>query len=435
MNRLLHLPRSQLVGAGSLVTSVIVHLAVVGAGAFAISASVGSPAVSKAQAGDEIEVDLGTTTAGSGRVLFEAQSSFERISPPIVVEPGGGEGFARPDTGHAGRGGSRSAASTALNLADRDDGLTLSREVTSRIDRDQIQRLHTAQSRASQEDRRSLDDPMDLVFYATGVGHRQEARPRAKTDPNLGALRAPDLGVAGLAAGPSRLDGLASTAERRDAGGQITSPGVGVTRANPGSDHRPAAAVANARPRVTKGPDAFAAGDKGAPQNDVDSEQEVAAIVQSLIHASTAGGLIGTGPGGEEGPDVPGSGGAAGPGSRAKPFGGGPGPFSALRDDDPRALAYHRSVLAKIWPLWEHAFPKWASLEGEQGRAIISFVIYATGQVDQVRITRPSGVPEFDENVRRAVLAAAPFDPFPPEITKSSMRKSITFDMQNPVVR
>ena len=75
--------------------------------------------------------------------------------------------MARPDSHRRGRGGSTRADSAAINLADRDEGLTLSREVTSRIDRDQIQRLDTAADRASNEDRRSTTHPMELVFLAT----------------------------------------------------------------------------------------------------------------------------------------------------------------------------------------------------------------------------------------------------------------------------
>ena len=66
---------------------------------------------------------------------------------------------------------------------------------------------------------------------------------------------------------------------------------------------------------------------------------------------------------------------------------------------------------------------------------IVSFVIYSDGHVESVRVSRASGVPEFDENVRLAVLRAAPFGPFPPTIPGPSMRWSITFDMTNPVVR
>src|SRR5262245_64007349 len=113
----------------------------------------------------EVAVDVGPVQA----LAFHVGSSLGEPSeqapfPTDPVPPGGGEPLARPDMNRAGRGGSLRADNAALNLADRDDGLTLSREVTSRIDRDQIQRLATAKDRASEDDRRATTRPMELVF-------------------------------------------------------------------------------------------------------------------------------------------------------------------------------------------------------------------------------------------------------------------------------
>jgi TonB family protein len=339
----------------------------------------------------------------------------------------------------AGRGGSWRADSAALNLADRNDGLTLSREVTSRIDRDQIQRLATSKDRASQDDRRATPHPMELVFLATGSGDVAERRPSARANPSRGAMRAPAAGVLGgeLGAAPLESGGIEPT---RDPGGdragsERASPGTGIEHGVPGHDHRASAAVAMGRPLVTQAAPSVPANQSGHPRDTVDSEQEVAMTVQSIVHASTAGGLLGGGPGGEEGAGPSGSGGPSGEGSRAAPFGGGAGLFTGLSDEDPRISAYTRSVRAKIDPLWGNAFPKAAALEGKQGRVIISFVIHRDGHVDDVRVTRPSGFPEYDENVRLAVLRAAPFDPFPPSIPGPSRRWNITFDANNPVVR
>jgi TonB family protein len=373
---------------------------------------------------------------GHGPPLGEPSS--DEILPVDLVEPGGGEGLARPDRDRAGRGGSRRADSAALNLADRNDGLTLSREVTSRIDRDQIQRLETSRERASYEDRRSTTHPMDLVFLATGDGRLRERRPRAAVDPSRGALRAAPPAVRGSVVGAPREEGELEAA--REAGGSSpgaarAAPGVGILAGSPGHDHRTSAAVSRGRPRVIEAAPSIPSDRTGSPKDTVDSEQEVATTVQSLVHASTAGGLLGGGPGGQDGAGVAGSEGIRGPGSRAAPFGGGSGPFTGISDADPRISAYRRSVLAKIYPLWENAFPKSASLEGKQGRAIIALVIYSDGHVDGVRVARPSGVPEFDDNVRLAVLRAAPFGPFPPNIAAPSMNWKITFDMNNPAVR
>jgi TonB family protein len=444
MVRSFDLPRSGVVGAGSLVLSVLGHVVLVGAGAYVFSTGFPSGAAKDAAgapAGTEISVDVVAPPAPSFRAgPALGDSSEEAPVPTDPVAPGGGEPLARPDMDRAGHGGSLHADSRALNLADRDDGLTLSRDVTSRIDRDQVQRIETSKDRATQDDRRSTTNPMQLVFLATGSGRVAERRPSARANPSRGALRAPPASAVGGSIGsapmePGELEPAAAEAGGDRAGVHRASPGVGIERGVPGTDHRISAAVATGRPMVTKASPSVPANQSGRARDTVDSEQEVAATVQSLVHASTAGGLLSTGAGGEDAAGPSGSGGVSGSGSRSAPIGGGDGPFAGLSDADPRISAYHRSVYAKIYPLWEDAFPKTAALEGKQGRAIVSLVIHSDGHVDDVRVSRASGVPQFDENVRLAVLRAAPFGPFPPSISAPSMRWSITFDMNNPAVR
>ena len=439
MEKLSPLSERRWVGPSLFVVSLAAHVALLGLGAFALAVG---PA--RAPEGvpppDDGEMPVEVAPLHLPSLHFGppvGDPSTEETTPDDVVKPGGSEGVARPDMDRAGRGGSRRADSAALHLADRNDGLTLTREVTSRIDRDQIQRLETSRERTTFEDRRSTTHPMDLVFLATGDGHLAERRPRAASDPNRGALRAAPPAVRGSKVGGPREEGELETYETGGAspGGAHAAPGVGILAGVPGQDHRTSASVARGRPRVTEAAPSIPADRTGSPKDTVDSEQEVAATVQSIVHASTAGGLLGGGPGGQDAPGAAGSEGVAGSGSRAVPFGGGTGPFTGLSDADPRISAYRRSVLAKIYPLWENAFPKSASLEGKQGRAIISLVIYSDGHVDGVRVARPSGVPEFDDNVRLAVLRAAPFGPFPPNIGTPSMSWKITFDMSNPAVR
>ena len=427
------------VGPSSFIVSLAAHIALVGFGAFALSVGL-TRGPEEAPAASDTEVPVEVAPLALPKIHFGpplGEPSPDETTPDEAVQPGGGEGLARPDMDRTGRGGSRHAYSAALNLADRNDALTLSREVTSRIDRDQIQRLETSRERTTFEDRRSTTHPMDLVFLATGDGHLAERRPRAAADPNRGALRAPPASVLGSTVGaPPEQGELETHAAGGSSPGSVhAAPGVGILGGVPGPDHRTSASVARGRPRVTEASPSIPADRTGSPKDTVDSEQEVAATVQSIVHASTAGGVLGGGPGGQDAPGAAGSEGTAGEGSRAAPFGGGSGPFTGLSDADPRISAYRRSVLAKIYPLWENAFPKSASLEGKQGSAIISLVIYKDGHVDAVRVARPSGVPEFDDNVRLAVLRAAPFGPFPPNIGTSSMNWKITFDMSNPAVR
>jgi TonB family protein len=436
-------PSSRLVGAGSFVASLVGHLVVVGAGAYLVSAGFGS-GTAKAEGTSpepgEVAVDVGPVQAPEFHVGPAFGEPSEEAPFPIdPVPPGGGEPLARPDMDRSGRGGSLRADSAALNLADRDEGLTLSREVTSRIDRDQIQRLATSSDRASEDDRRATTHPMELVFLATGSGRVAERRPSSRVDPSRGAMRAPVASVVGgeLGAAPMESGGLEAA---RDPGGDRAgsdraSPGTGIEHGVPGRDHRASAAVATGRPLVAEASPSIPATQSGRARDTVDSEQEVAATVQSLVHASTAGGLQGGGPGGEEGPGPSGSGGPSGEGSRASPFGGGAGPFTGISDGDPRISTYKRSVLSKIYPFTENAFPKDAIADGKWGRAVVSVVIYRDGHIDNVRIARGSGVPEYDENVRLAVVRAAPYGPFPPSIPAPSIRFNITIDANNPVVR
>ena len=404
-----------------------------GAGALVVSVS---PAPSPAPIGSDIAVEFGNAGGEHPpRELAQTESAIDDPPTAIVIDPGGGVSPAHPDTGRGGRAGSPRVNTPALNLAESTEGVTLSRDPTSRVDRDQVQRLDTARVRESTEDRRALRDPMDLVLMAMGPGRLKERRPPSNRNPDQGALRAPPVQPFGAGNVQTPEAEPSGDLPRHDSGTVLASPGLGTMRNAPGPDHRVAAAVVTGRPLVTRGPVAFAAEEQGPSRDRVDSEQEVAATIESIVHASTAGGLPGPGQGGEEGEGAAASGGPSVTGSRAFPFGAGPGPFTDWSRDDPHVSDYWRSVRAKIDPLWEHAFPKWASLEGRQGWAVISFVIRADGQVTEVRVARPSGVPEFDENLRRAVLKAAPFAPFPPVIKAPEMRWSITFDMKNPAVR
>lgn len=57
------------------------------------------------------------------------------------------------------------------------------------------------------------------------------------------------------------------------------------------------------------------------------------------------------------------------------------------------------------------------------------------GSLIQVRLLRRSGVPEFDENVIRAVERAAPFEPVPAALARrGSLAVNFSFDATNPAV-
>ncbi len=93
-----------------------------------------------------------------------------------------------------------------------------------------------------------------------------------------------------------------------------------------------------------------------------------------------------------------------------------------------------RQVIAKVYPLTANALPVSAAIDGAQGITIVTFTILADGTVASAAVTRPSGIPELDENCRRAILRAAPFPALPAELG-TTFRWAFPFDFRNPAVR
>jgi TonB family protein len=373
---------------------------------------------------------------GDGETAVDTVPDPEGIPPRITA----GDVVPRPDTNAIGRGGDATAPATAINLADADERLRLSPDLLSRIDRDQLQRIRVGRVRRTWEDRRSTTHPAELTFVSTGPGAVRERRPSASRDPARGALEAPRAGVAGGVVGADRrFDERVIDDERPGAnvvGAAASAPGLGLPTGTPGVDHRASARLGTSRPSVTSAAVSIPAIVRDRPQDDVDSQQEVATTIRALVHASTAGGLVGDGVGGTAGGQASGSGGTRGDGSMARPLGLGEGDVYDYWTSDPRLLPYFRAIHARIDPLWAHAFPKSAMLELKQGTVILDFTVSADGRavVDWPPV-RPSGVDEFDRNCADAIRRASPFGPIPRELGVTSLRIRAPFVASNPIVK
>jgi TonB family protein len=375
-------------------------------------------------------------TVADGLIVQESSADPVGDVPRVTA----GDAIARLDANGAGHGGDAATRERALNLADRDERARLSPDSLSRLDRDQLQRLRVARVRLSWEDRRSTLHPAELTLIANGPGSVRERRPTSSSDPSRGALESPLANARG-----SLLGSPAPTSEGLDAfravGGETRgsfdgSPGLGLLDGRPGVDHRASAPVGSARPAVMLGPVSIPSTLRGSPKDDVDSEQEVATQVRSLVHASTAGGVVGAGEGGTGGGGAAGAGGATGAGSRALPLGLGEGNVYDYWTSDPRLVSYFRSIHAKIDPLWANAFPRSALLELKQGTVIIEFTVMADGRAEVAwPPLRASGVDEFDRNCADAIRRAAPFPPIPAELGLTSVRIRAPFAADNPIVK
>lgn len=424
--------------------SVLVHGAIVGAGAtmFWLHArEAGAPA------GEPAPTTPNTLVAPDAVDLFVATDGSKDAETlrlpyaPALVPRGGGEGVPRPDMGRAGRGGTDTSDQQAMNLADRDEGTYLSPDVQTRLDRDQIQRIKSAKSRQSWEDWRAALEPMELTFVANGRdGTRPERRPDAGVDPSQGARdRGTPMKIGGAigAEAPPPGEGLdARLPGEPEEGADYASYGLGVRDGEPGHDFRDSARIARARPLVDQGDPSVPADSAGTPKDTVDSEQESTSRSPSIVHASTAGGAPGAGPGGQSGPGATGSGGTSGPGSSSTALGTGKGPGFDNSVQDPRRQMYTRQVQSKMQAAYNAAprpFPTWAVVEGLQGTAIVNVTIRSDGTIASASIVRKSGVDEFDQNVRRIALGAGPMPPVPADLG-TSFTLSVPFVAKNPAV-
>jgi TonB family protein len=381
-------------------------------------------------------VDLFVATDGT-----RSSDTLRLPYAPALLARGGGDGEPRPDTGRAGRGGTDTAEHRATNLADRDDGTYLSRDVQTRTDRDQLPRIRSAKERSSWEDWRASREPMQLTFLAQGrEGDRPERRPDAGVDPSQGARdrgTPQKLGAAIGAASPPPGEGMEPRLPGEpEAGADRTSYGLGVRDGEPGHDFRDSVKVARARPLVDESDPSVPSSAVDRPRDTQDSEQESTARSTSIVHASTAGGAPGAGSGGQSGPGAVGAGGASGPGATSKTLGTGHGPGLDNSLTDPRRQMYVRQVQAKMQAAYNAAprpFPTWAILEGLQGTAVVTVVIRADGSIASASISRRSGVDEFDQNVRRIALGAGPMPAVPADLG-ASFTVSMPFVAKNPAV-
>ncbi len=389
----------------------------------------------RAQAAKEpIPIEL--PLASDGESITRAM--VDRVGDEPVVT--GGATIERIDTGRGGRGGDLRSR-RATHLSDRDENLHLTPDSVSHLDRDQMQRIRSDAMRASWEDRRMTTHPMELTFVASGDGALQQRRTLAKRDPSRGALRSADAERQGGVLGTERVVLGDELAARRDLGAKRdgtveSSPGAGVHDARPGEDHRASADSAHARPDITQGPVNVAATFIDRPRDNVNSEQDVAVALRSIVHGSYAGGESGDGRGGSGGGGASGADGTAGEGSHPQPLGVSDGDIYDLETSDPRLLPYFRRVKSKIEPLWQNAFPHSAIVDLKQGTVILEFTVAKDGSAKvSWPPLRPSGIDEFDRNCAEAIRRAGPFEPIPAVLGVSSLHIRAPFVSNNFVVK
>jgi TonB family protein len=414
--------------------SVLLHVSVLSGGAWLLAQSLrGAPApvpVPAASSPLELEAELALPEVAA---LGPESDEPSTLPPPLEVTRGGRHA-PRPDLEHAGRGGERTSAEAATNLVSSIDPIALERDPDTQRERSQVSRLRTANHRESRDDRRATPMPMELTFLATGPGHIRARRAFSATDPARGIVSGAVASALGHKVGGQ---GATTTGAEPDAavGGAVAGAdeahfGQGAPDGRDAQEFHSAARVLFARPLVPAARAAVPTETRGRANDTLDSNQEVAAKFSSLLHASSAGGEVGPGVGGDRGGGVPGAFGTSGLGSRSSPSGAAFGKDFA---DDPGFSGYQRALTRQLSRVLAKAFPDWAIEQGRGGHVIFEMTLSAGGRPTGVRLVRPSGVGEYDDNVLRAVRAVASFGRLP-EGFGAPAQFRVSWDALNPVV-
>lgn len=425
--------RAPLGGPGALIGSVVLHASLLGLGAWLLARSLSGerhPPPPKRPLVVELETELSLPEIAAQGPESRGQSS---LAPPLEAALGGRH-VPRPDTEHAGRGGERTSTDAATNLASSLDPIALERDPATARDRSQVTRLRTAARRESRDDRRATPTPMELAFLATGPGHVRARRSAADSDPARGVISG---GVASSVGSRAGGQDAAETGAMPDAALGSSTPGAERARLGQGAaegtqepEFHASARVLMARPLVPAARAAVPSERRGRPDDTLDSNQEVAARVSSLLQASSAGGDVGPGVGGDRGGGLPGTLGASGMGSRSSPSGAA---FGKDYADDPGFSGYSRALRDQLSRVLAKAFPEWAIAEGRGGHVIFDLTLRADGKPTSVRLVRPSGIEEYDGNVLRAVRSVSSFGRLP-DLIGAPAQFRVSWDAINPVV-
>ncbi|MBX3268861.1 MAG: TonB family protein [Sandaracinaceae bacterium] len=348
-----------------------------------------------------------------------------------------------------GQGGDASGARAGMRLMIQDDRILLFDSPLTNVAAAQLQRIRTANDRATLERRRATPSPRDEVFLASGDGVLRERRPLAALDPRAGARVAPEASLAGalpaehvqarraLAGAARPKSAFGSSRELR--GAARTAPGEpGPALSAEGARASARARSAFARPAIDQGPAATIAERSDARvRDDADAELLAASLSQSWVDASSrTSRREGPGRGGVDGAGAPGSGGGTREGGRASAWGPGGGPYAALDTNDGRYVRWVLETRRRVQDALQ--FPRERALAMDQGTTIYMLSVGRDGRLRGApRLVRSSGFADLDRAALAAIRRATPFSPVPDDLAPSLAVVPIRLPVEfsNPMVR
>lgn len=368
-------------------------------------------------------------------------SQGQRPALSVPALPGGPRSESALDTDQReGRGGTPAAAERSALLFSFASPITLQDTELNSFAVSQTQRIDTAPTRATQEERRATPSAADATFLASGSrGHRERRKP-APRDARDGApahqQREAALASTQAHAGKSAGQVVVIPQEVAPASAESAARGILLGAGQRASE---AARVAHARPNVDRGPAATPAQalDKMVSDN-VDAELLAASLQRSIVDSSTQrAAKQGAGYGGVIAPEQSGlSARGRGAGSRALPYLPGPGDGSALDTSDARYVRWFTEQRKRVQD--ELFFPRPRALAKDQGVSIFRVVVRRDGRLSgSPHMVRSSGFADFDEAAVVAIRRAVPFSPLPERLVPESRDVTVLIPIafSNPMVQ
>ncbi len=98
----------------------------------------------------------------------------------------------------------------------------------------------------------------------------------------------------------------------------------------------------------------------------------------------------------------------------------------SLDSTDFKYTSYLNGVKSRIEGVWK--YPEAAKRSALQGRGLISFTIQRDGSLSELKLLTSSGYPVLDEEILKAIRAAAPFNPMADNMSIKRLNVVATFE-------
>lgn len=98
----------------------------------------------------------------------------------------------------------------------------------------------------------------------------------------------------------------------------------------------------------------------------------------------------------------------------------------SLESGDEKYTSYLNGVKVKIEGVWR--YPEEARKSALQGRGLVSFTIERDGTVSEIKLIASSGYPILDEEIKKAIKAASPFNPMADNMRIKRLNVVATFE-------